>query len=100
MLAPAKVLSRSETKISRFAMFLWEGRFRLVKRRTLWCPTLLGFFCLLFLAIIPLAWWFSFGESFLSSTTRVPAEILVVEGWIGRPGVRAAAAEFEQRGYR
>jgi uncharacterized SAM-binding protein YcdF (DUF218 family) len=39
------------------------------------------------------------GESFLSLTDRLPAEVLVVEGWIGRNGVRAAASEFEQRGY-
>ena len=31
---------------------------------------------------------------------RSPAEILVVEGWIGRDGIRAAAAEFEQGGYQ
>jgi hypothetical protein len=31
---------------------------------------------------------------------RLPAEILVVEGWIGRDGVRAPAAEFEQSGYQ
>jgi len=33
-------------------------------------------------------------------TRRLPAEILVVEGWIGPDGVRAAAAEFEQHGYQ
>jgi len=39
------------------------------------------------------------GESFLSETERLPGEVLVVEGWIGREGVRAAGAEFEQHGY-
>ena len=33
-------------------------------------------------------------------TQRLPAQVLVVEGWIGREGVRAAAAEFDQRGYQ
>jgi len=44
-------------------------------------------------------WWTLDGESFLSYTDRLPAEVLVVEAWIGRNGVRAAAREFEQRGY-
>jgi hypothetical protein len=30
----------------------------------------------------------------------MPAEVLVVEGWIGDGGIRAAATEFEQRGYQ
>jgi hypothetical protein len=40
------------------------------------------------------------GEDFLASTRRLPAEVLVVEGWIGYEGVDAAAAEFERGGYR
>ncbi len=39
-------------------------------------------------------------ESFLSVTERSPADVLVVEGWIGREGVRAAGEEFKQRGYQ
>jgi uncharacterized SAM-binding protein YcdF (DUF218 family) len=74
-------------------------RLRLFQRRTVWCPTLLGCFFGLVLLTIPLVWWYNCGESFLSLTKRLPPEVLVVEGWIGRNGVRAAAAEFEQRGY-
>ena len=44
--------------------------------------------------------WFAYGESFLSLTQRLPADVLVVEGWIGRAGIRAAVAEFEQSGYQ
>jgi uncharacterized SAM-binding protein YcdF (DUF218 family) len=33
-------------------------------------------------------------------TQRLPAGILVVEGWIGRDGVRAAEGEFEEHGYQ
>lgn len=73
---------------------------RLVQRRTIWCPTWSGLFCIVVLIVIPVAWWSRCGESFLSLTSRLPAEILVVEGWIGRAGVRAAAAEFEQGGYQ
>jgi len=47
-----------------------------------------------------MAWWCSNGELFLSSTRRLPADVLVVEGWIGREGVRAATVEFQQRGYQ
>jgi uncharacterized SAM-binding protein YcdF (DUF218 family) len=81
-------------------MFLWFKRLRLLRRRTVWCPTLLGLFCTISLLAAPVVWWCISGESFLSSTRRLPAEILVVEGWIGSDGVRAAATEFGQRGYK
>jgi hypothetical protein len=57
-------------------------------------------FCVILLLVIPTVWWFLCGESFLSLTDRLPAEVLVVEGWIGASGVRAAAAEFRRGGYR
>jgi hypothetical protein len=60
----------------------------------------LGWFCILLLLSIPVVWWWSRGESFLSLTRRLPAEVLVVEGWIGRDGLRGAAAEFAQGGYQ
>lgn len=75
-------------------------RLHLIRRRTVWCPTWIGTFCLALGLSIPLAWWFICGEAFLSSTDRLSAEVLVVEGWIGRDGVRAAAVEFAQRGYQ
>jgi hypothetical protein len=73
--------------------------FRLAHRRTVWLPTLLGWAC--FLAVVVAV--FSFGwlhaESFLSPTHRLPAEVLVVEGWIGNEGIDAAGAEFREGGY-
>jgi uncharacterized SAM-binding protein YcdF (DUF218 family) len=60
----------------------------------------LGSLFIIALLVIPVIWWWNCGESFLSLTRRLPAEILVVEGWIGRDAVRAARAEFEQHGYR
>jgi hypothetical protein len=75
-------------------------RIRLFERRTLWCPTWFGAFCVIFVLVAPTAWWFIYGESFLSLTDRLPAEVLVVEGWIGTNGMRAAAREFRTGGYR
>jgi hypothetical protein len=72
----------------------------LFQRRTVWCPTLLGWFCIVALLMLPVFWWCSCGEVFLSLTHRLPADILVVEGWIGPAGIRAAGVEFEQRGYQ
>jgi uncharacterized SAM-binding protein YcdF (DUF218 family) len=80
-------------------MSLSHKRLRLVHRRTVWRPTRLGTICIALFFMIPLIWWCLFGESFLSVTERSPANVLVVEGWIGRDGVRAAAAEFRQYGY-
>jgi uncharacterized SAM-binding protein YcdF (DUF218 family) len=82
------------------AGFLWHRRLRLVQRRMLWCPTWLGAFCVAFLLAAPAVWCFCYGESFLSLTDRQPADVLVVEGWIGPEAIRAAAAEFQQRGYQ
>jgi hypothetical protein len=78
----------------------WRPRLRLFERRTLWYPTWLGSFCIALILAAPAAWWCCDGESFLSLTERRPAEVLVVEGWIGPDGVRAAAAEFAQGGYK
>jgi uncharacterized SAM-binding protein YcdF (DUF218 family) len=75
-------------------------RLQLIRRRTIWCPTWMGTLCLALGLGIPLAWWFIRGEAFLSSADRLSAEVLVVEGWIGRDGVRAAGVEFAQRGYQ
>jgi hypothetical protein len=81
-------------------MFLFLGKLRLFRRRTVWWPTWLGSFCIVALLAIFGVWWWNRGESFLSLTRRLPAEVLVVEGWIGRDGLRAAATEFEQGGYQ
>jgi hypothetical protein len=75
-------------------------RLRLFQRRTIWLPTWLSSFCLAALLAMPVVWWCFWGESFLSLTSRLPAEVLVVEGWIGENGVRAAAAEFRSGGYQ
>jgi uncharacterized SAM-binding protein YcdF (DUF218 family) len=66
----------------------------------MWVPTSFGFCLILVLLVTPIALWWTCGESFLSLTQRLPAEILAVEGWIDSDGIRAAAVEFEEHGYR
>jgi DUF218 domain len=65
-----------------------------------WSPNVLGGFSLFVVLVVPAIWLCIYGESYFSLTRRLPGEVLVVEGWIGRDGVRAAAAEFEGGGYR
>src|SRR6266540_3531401 len=72
---------------------------RLVQRRTIWFPTLTGWLLIAFVVCGPLAGWFVKGESFLAVTGRRPAEVLVVEGWIGAEGIRAADEEYRLGGY-
>jgi len=64
---------------------------------------LLGSFCVL-LAVIPgVIWLWRSGESYFSLTRRLPADVLVVEGWLGYYGydsILAAAKEFEQGDYK
>lgn len=72
---------------------------RLLQRRQIPVPTRWGWACLLVLAGAPLGIWWIRGEAFLSLTERQPAEVLIVEGWIGIDGVTAAKAEFETGGY-
>jgi hypothetical protein len=69
-------------------------------RRSIWWPTWIGWGVIVIGLAIPGLWWFLAGESFLSLTQRSPAEVLVVEGWVGRDGVRAASTEFERHGYK
>lgn len=73
---------------------------RLFQRRNIWWPTWAGWLLLLVLGATPAIFWCFAAESFLSLTDRQPAEVLVVEGWIGFDGLRAAREEFEQGGYR
>jgi hypothetical protein len=55
----------------------------------------MGSLCLATILFILAAIWINYGESYLSLTHKVPADILVVEGWIGRKALRAAVDEFD-----
>jgi hypothetical protein len=73
---------------------------RRVQRAAKYHPTLSGALAVVVLLVIPVIWLWIYGESYFSLTHRLPAEVLVVEGWIGEDGIRTAAAEFARGGYR
>jgi hypothetical protein len=74
--------------------------FRLTHRRTVRLPTPFGWAIIFGVAAVCILLWVFEGEAFLSHTERLPAEALVVEGWIGPEGISAAAGEFERGGYK
>jgi len=74
--------------------------FKFFKLRTIWWPTWPGWLLMFFAFGLPSVLWLVMAESFLSLTERQPADVLVVEGWIGIDGVKAAKAEFERGGYQ
>jgi len=78
----------------------WPPRLRLFRHRTILCPTWAGCFCFATILLLLVVAWINDGESYLAFTHRVPADILAVDGWIGRQGLRAAVDEFERGGYR
>src|SRR6266481_3373530 len=55
----------------RRSMFSLLARLCLLQRRETWRPTILGWLCLTLLFAVPMAWWCSNGELFLSSTRRL-----------------------------
>lgn len=73
---------------------------RLVRRRTIWWPTLFTWAWLLAIFGSLIAWWYFRAESFLSLTERYPARILIVEGWIGHEGIHAAKEEYDRGEYQ
>jgi uncharacterized SAM-binding protein YcdF (DUF218 family) len=81
---------------------MWQllTRLRFVRRRETWVPTWAGWLILAGLTLLPVFWWSFRGESFLSATNRLSAEVLVVESWIGTDGIRAAADEYVRGHYK
>jgi hypothetical protein len=72
----------------------------LFKQKTIWWPTRWGWLAILVAVILPPALYIWKGESLLAITSREPADILVVEGWIGADGIEAAAREFHDGHYK
>jgi len=75
-------------------------RWVMVKRRMVWWPTAPGWFCLFLLISIPALWWIFCSEAFLAlHHPEKNATILVVEGWIGLEGLKAARIEYGRGKY-
>lgn len=72
---------------------------KLFQRRLVLWPTLLGWSVSLLIIALTAAVWALKGERFLSLTAREPADVLVVEGWIGADAIRDAKAEFYKGNY-
>ena len=81
------------TLLALMAPHLWQ-------RKELWVPTWKGWFALLLLVAGVGGFLFAHAESFLAISAPVPADVLVVEGWISRPAVRDAVLAFETGHYR
>ena len=72
----------------------------LVRPRTIWAPTLIGWALLLSMLAAPFVFWGILGEPILCVTRRESTDILVVEGWGDEETLEAAAAEFKTGNYR
>ncbi|WP_404422146.1 ElyC/SanA/YdcF family protein [Nibricoccus sp. IMCC34717] len=72
----------------------------LFRRATIYVPTRWGWLTLLLCLIGPITWWALRGEAFLSVNEPVAADILVVEGWIGRDGIQHAARVYQAGNYK
>ena len=69
-------------------------------RKPRWGLSQSGWLLLLLLCCIAAGFLFRNIEPFLAETRRVPADTLVVEGWIHEYAIRAAADEFKGNSYR
>lgn len=67
--------------------------------RTILFPTLFGWGCLFISVLLVFGIWVLKGETFLCITDRLPARVLVVDGWISIQGIRAAKEEFTNGKY-
>jgi len=86
-------------------VFLYQGSTRqpgplrsIIRSAAKWFPALFG--ALAVVLLVAGIWLCVYGEAYFSLTHRLPADVLIVEGWIGSEGIRAAAAEFERGGYK
>jgi len=71
-----------------------------LKRRECWTLTWLGRLTLLALVIGGCAFGVTEIHPFLSVTVRVPAQVLVIEGWMPPSAMKQAAEEFRSGGYQ
>jgi hypothetical protein len=64
------------------------------------CPTALGVLVICLMVVTPVVAWCIAGENYLRVTAPATADVLVLEGWIGFEGCRAAAKELALHPYR
>ena len=72
---------------------------RFARQRTIWWPTWLGWLVIFAGLLLPAAAWGLWGERFLALNDPLPADVLVVEGWIGLDGMAEVRREFHRGGY-
>jgi hypothetical protein len=73
---------------------------RLFVCRIGWRPTVGGWLVISLVTLAPVVFWWLGAERFFCETSRVRADILVVEVWVGTEALRGAAEEFRVGGYR
>ena len=73
---------------------------RLIKRKERWTLTIIGWFILIFSAIIFITLAIISAYPFLAIKQPVKADILVVEGWLPDYAIEKAIEEFKKRNYR
>jgi hypothetical protein len=64
-----------------------------------WFPTIWGWICVIVMFSACFVSFLLFGEAYFCVTDRLPADVLVIEGWIGNEGIDAAANEYFRGGY-
>jgi hypothetical protein len=58
------------------------------------------FLIFIILVTATMIWLWYCGEGFFSLSRPISADVLIVEGWIGSDGIRAAAEEFKRGAYK
>lgn len=72
---------------------------RWFRQATVWIPTWRAWLSALVLGVLTLVLVLREAHAFLSVQHPVPANVLVVEGWLSDDALRAAVREFERGGY-
>jgi hypothetical protein len=71
----------------------------LLKKQTIWWPTWKAWFVVALFGSLTFVGGIRSAYSFLAPTHRVPADVLVVEGWLPEYALRAAIHEFKENSY-
>ena len=74
-------------------------KIQLIQRQEVWLPTLQGWAMILFSFLLVLIITIANIHPFLAVTTPIPANILVVEGWLPDYAVEEAIAEYQRGSY-